>query len=388
MRDGKITVRCSRHPRIDSDNKYPNCPNTHQNITKFREVPSEFFMNNIVLKITALIFGIALWFFVMSQQDFQMQIDAPVKLVRLPEMLAVASKPPQTLPITVQGPAFDLIRLRADMHSKNPDAVVINIDLQNAELGSTRKHISKENIQAAGYPNVQFVEPSNQLLFIDLDLDTRIERSIPVHSNAVFETAPGYIRADAPKLKPEFVKVTGARNAITRIIEIPTDSVRFDSLTASDGFKVHLNFDLFPAYVTPSDSTVMIDVNIQKIASKKFEKVPVQLIGIYDKSLAKLSPDTVSVEISGGAEVLDSIKATDIELLVEINRFTIEDVDSLAPTVKLQLSPGVNRDLSIKGMRLIPEKVKLKKYDAFADTSAAKPAENAAPTDEANVEAP
>lgn len=327
-------------------------------------------MNNIVLKITALLFGIALWFFVMSTQDFQINIEVPVKLAKLPELLAVASKPPQTLNISVQGPAFDLIRMKAEMKAKNNEPVSIIIDLQDAELGSSRRHIDARNFHAPAYPNIHFVEPSNQLLFIDLDLDTRIERNIPIRSNANIEAAPGYIRTDIPKLTPEFIKVSGARNAITRIIEIPTDSITIDSLTSSDNFTVRLNFDQFPAYVTPSDSAVIIGIDIQKIARKKFDKIPVQLIGIYDKNLSKLSPDTVAIEISGGEQVLDSISAKDIDLFVEINRFTIEDVDSLAPTVKLKLSSSVNRELSIKGTRLIPEKVTLKKFNAFDDASA------------------
>ena len=312
----------------------------------------------------AFLFGIALWFFVMSTQDFQITMDVPVKLVRLPELLAVASKPPHTLPITVKGPAFDLIRMRWNYMNKDSNAVSIIVDLQEAELGATRKHLDARNFSAPNFPNVSFVEPSNQLLFLDLELDTRIERSIPVKSNVVFETAPGYIVTDVPKITPEQIRVSGARDALTRIFEIPTDSVSFDSLTANDNFKVALNLETFPAYVTPSDSNVIISVDVQKLESKTFNKVPVQLIGRYNKDEAKLSPDTVSVKITGGQSVLDSISPEHLQIFVEINRFAIEDVDSLAPTVKMNLPSTVNREMSIKGYELVPDKVKLIKMEA------------------------
>ena len=48
-----------------------------------------------------------------------------------------------------------------------------------------------------------------------------------------------------------------------------------------------------------------------------------------------------------------------MQLFVEINRFAIEDVDSLPPTVKMDLPSTVNREMSIKGYELIPDKVKL-----------------------------
>lgn len=321
-------------------------------------------MNNIGLKIMAFLFGIALWFFVMSTQDFQITMDVPVKLVRLPELLAVASKPPHTLPITVRGPAFDLIRMRWNYMNKDSNAVSIIVDLQGAELGATRKHLDAKNFSAPNFPNVVFVEPSNQLLFLDLELDTRIERNIPVKSNVTFEPAPGYIMTDVPKITPEQIRVSGARDALTRIFEIPTDSIRFDSLSANDNFKVKLNLETFPAYVTPSDSSVIMSIDIQKLESKTFKKVPVQLIGRYNKNEAKLSPDTVSINITGGQNVLNSITPQNIQLFVEINRFAIEDVDSLAPTVKMDLPSSVNREMSIKGYELVPDKVKLIKMEA------------------------
>ena len=312
----------------------------------------------------AFLFGIALWFFVMSTQDFQITMDVPVKLVRLPELLAIASKPPHTLPITVKGPAFDLIRMRWNYMNKDSNAVSIIVDLQGAELGASRKHLDARNFSAPNFPSVQFVEPSNQLLFLDLELDTRIERNIPVKSNATFEPAPGYIMTDVPKISPEQIRVSGARDALTRIFEIPTDSIRFDSLTANDNFKVKLNLETFPAYVTPSDSSVIMSIDVQKLESKTFKRVPVQLIGRYNKEEAKLSPDTVSINITGGQNVLDSITPQNLQLFVEINRFAIEDVDSLAPTVKMDLPSSVNREMYIKGYELIRDKVKLVKMEA------------------------
>ena len=266
--------------------------------------------------------------------------------------------------MTVRGPAFDLIRMRWNYMNKDSNAVSIIVDLQGAELGATRKHLDAKNFSAPNFPNVVFVEPSNQLLFLDLELDTRIERNIPVKSNVTFEPAPGYIMTDVPKITPEQIRVSGARDALTRIFEIPTDSIRFDSLSANDNFKVKLNLETFPAYVTPSDSSVIMSIDIQKLESKTFKKVPGQLIGRYNKDEAKLSPDTVSINITGGQNVLDSITPQNIQLFVEINRFAIEDVDSLAPTVKMDLPSSVNREMSIKGYELVPDKVKLIKMEA------------------------
>lgn len=320
-------------------------------------------MKLIGLKITAFIFAIALWLYVMSLNSFQVTVELPVRLVKLPEMLAVASKPPQTLQVKVEGEAFDLMRFRSRLGIKDSTVASIVIDLQNAELGATRKHITAKNFAAPNYPNIKFVEPDNQLMFIDIELDTRIQRNIPVRSNVTFNTAAGYLLGDEPKLSPEFVTVSGARNALTRMIEIPTDSLNFDTLKAGKKYNIPLNFDMFPAYVTPSDSSISITVDVQKIATKKITRIPVQLIGVFDKGSATLVPDSVDIEITGGERVLDSMTNENVELFIEYNRFAIEDVDSLPPTVKLKLNSGINREMSIKATQVIPDKVSLVKKE-------------------------
>ena len=133
----------------------------------------------------------------------------------------------------------------------------------------------------------------------------------------------------------------------------------FDSLKNDAKFTVPLDFSQFPAHVSPADSVINISVKVQKIAKKSFPDIPVQLIGMFDKKTFELKPNKVSVEITGGDRTLDSISKGNLELFVEFNRFQIEDVDSLAPTVKLTLRANVNREKSIKAIQLSPDKVSL-----------------------------
>ena len=321
-------------------------------------------MGNIVIKITALIFGIALWFLVISQKDFQLSVEVPLNFVKLPETMAIASKPPHTLHITVEGKSWDLIRLQQIIRDPKQNSIAMVIDLQQADLGATRIHLDGKNFIAAGFPDIRFVEPENQLLFVDIDIDTRITRNVPIKSVATFNAAQGYLIADEPRISPEELLVSGARNALTRIIDIPTDSAFFDTLRTSQEFTVPLDFGTLPAFVNPNDSLVKISIDIQKMASKTYKDIPVNLIGFFDKETYSLKPNKLSVEITGGDQALDSISAGNIELVMEFNRFAIEDADSLSPTVKLSLPPHINREMAIKAIQLKPEKVTLVKKDA------------------------
>ena len=310
-------------------------------------------MGNIILKITALICAMALWFYVISLKDFQLTMEVPLTFVKLPEALAIASKPPSTISVTVEGKPLDLIRLQSQKQS----AMVV--DMHNAELGSKRIHLDAKNFVAPTFSSVHYIEPDKQYLFIDVAVDTKIERNIPIKNNVIFNAAPGYVITQQPKLMHEFLKVAGARNALTRIIDIPTDSMFIDSLKMSQTYSVPLITDQLPQFVTPSDSVAKIFVDVQKITSKEFKDVPVQLIGFFDRALNTLSPQSATVEITGGDQTLEAIKYSDIELFIEYNRFAIEDADSLAPTIKLTLPPNVDRDMSIKAVVVKPDKIRL-----------------------------
>ena len=187
---------------------------------------------------------------------------------------------------------------------------------------------------------------------------------------ATFNAAQGYLIADNPQVSPEEIVVSGARNALTRIIDIPTDSAYFDTLRESQAFTVPLDFSTLPAFVRPSDSLVTISIDIQKMASKTYSDIPVNLIGFFDRNVYSLQPTKLSVEITGGNIALDSITASNIEILMEFNRFAIEDADSLAPTVKLSLPAHINREMSIKAIQLKPEKVTLLKKEEKPVTKA------------------
>ena len=96
-----------------------------------------------------------------------------------------------------------------------------------------------------------------------------------------------------------------------------------------------------------------IPISVEPLVRTSFQNIPVRLIGQYDHNLYSLEPATATVEISGGKGVLSQIEKSDIQLLIEFNRFAIEDADSLEPTV------GIRGD--IKSFQVNPGKFLLKR---------------------------
>lgn len=302
-------------------------------------------MKNFKLKVMALLFAIGFWFFVVSQQKYLLTLEVPLVISRVPEVLAIASSPPSTISVQVSGYVLDLLRIRSD---KEELAVVINA--QDVEQGWTHFTISAENFYAPEHPEIQYVE-GERIRSLDIEFDTKIHRTIPVQMKTEFECASGYTFVEEHKITPSKIEVSGARTTLMSLGNIYTESGLHKDLKANSSFEVKIVTDSLPAYVQLKDSVVKVELAVQAIAQKTFHKIPVHLIGLYDKEKYALEPSVADVEITGGSEIIQSFKPEELDLFVEFSRFAIENTDELAASIRLTKN--------VKGYRIQPEKFAL-----------------------------
>ena len=303
-------------------------------------------MKNLQLKIMALLVGIGIWIYALSLQDFQATFEVPLVFSKVPELLAVASEPPKNLKVTLEGPALELIRFR----SQKKDAAIV-VNAENAEQGLEHFTISAANFYAPDFPEIRYVEGS-ETRSMDVEFDTKIRLKIPVVLTTEFAPANGYTFVEEPKVTPAEIELVGARTLISPIKSVKTKRELHTGLSKDAIFALDIETDSLPNFVYTRDTTVRVRLAVQPIDNKKFEDVPVNLIGIYDKALYTLEPPVAKVEITGGKGVLRQIKVEDLDLFIEYNRFAIENTNKLSPTVRL-------RDKNVKGIQVTPDKFEL-----------------------------
>ncbi len=309
-------------------------------------------MKHIGLKITAFIFAIALWLYAISLKNYTVSIEVPLLLNRIPENLALSQKAPKYIDILVEGKAFDLIRLKNS--TNHPSS--ISLDLQNALLGVQRFEINKENFNCPHFPNVHYLNTLSSP-FVDLEFDTKITHTVPIKLDATIEIDSGYILMSEPSIEPTEVTLQGARNALTRIFEVQTQKVKYSKLRNNLSENLPLELGSIPSNIEVLNTHTQLNVKVQPVSHTQIDKIPVKLIGVYNRNIYKLEPSEASIQITGGKSILDSLSIKDIELFIEFNRFAIEDTDSLSPTIKIKAP--------IQSSRLQPEKFRLQKIETL-----------------------
>jgi YbbR domain-containing protein len=86
-------------------------------------------VNNISLKLLALLLAVALWLLATGAKDSERDLSIPLALRNLPAGLSVAGPLPDTVEVTVSGPRIRLLGLRTEELS-------LSLDLRNLREGT------------------------------------------------------------------------------------------------------------------------------------------------------------------------------------------------------------------------------------------------------------
>jgi hypothetical protein len=117
------------------------------------------------LKLLALAFAFALWLFVMTSQNSDLIVSAPVELAGLPAGLVISGEEPDSVDVQLHGLRGSLARLA-------PEQVRARLSLAGAEPGEVILRVLPEHIAVPPGITVLRINPSR----IRIVLDTSGER--------------------------------------------------------------------------------------------------------------------------------------------------------------------------------------------------------------------
>lgn len=183
----------------------------------------EFFASNLRLKLLALVFSTALWFFVAGQSRTEVGFIVPISYKGIPRDLIMTGIPPDEVEVRVTGPKLFINNL-------SPSQISAELDLSTAKEGLNTLRIQPTDIVTPMGVDVQRLRPSS----IDLRLEkiTRVE--LPVRPRLSGRPAPGYRVVDV-LIYPKTIVATGTRKEIKDLKEVqirPIDISGLDSSTS------------------------------------------------------------------------------------------------------------------------------------------------------------
>ncbi|MBE7415529.1 MAG: hypothetical protein HS130_10035 [Deltaproteobacteria bacterium] len=188
-----------------------------------------FLASNTKLKVLALVFALALWFFVAGQSRTEVGFLVPLGFKGIPKDMVMTSMPPDELEVRVTGPKLFINNL-------SPTQITAEIDLSGAREGLNTYRIQSKDIITPMGVEVQRLRPSS----IEVKLEKMVRAELPVKARLTGRPAAGYRVADVA-VAPTTVSVTGTEKEMRKLKEISTRPIDISGIDAPLSVKVQLD---------------------------------------------------------------------------------------------------------------------------------------------------
>jgi YbbR domain-containing protein len=163
---------------------------------------------------------------------------------------------------------------------------------------------------------------------------------------------------------PQSVYISGPPDVLESIGDtLFTTAIDFSNRTADFRESVPIVLPDPRLVLIPSGNvTVTVGITAQ-IITRQFDRIPVDVIGLEEGETAQISPDQVTVLITGAQPQLETLRLADIQVVVDVNELAAGESAALTPITSLRSGA-----LTEANIQIIPAGIDVRLIDASAST--------------------
>ncbi|MFQ5823609.1 MAG: YbbR-like domain-containing protein [bacterium] len=305
-------------------------------------------LKNYKIKIVVVVFAVFIWFFVVTENDYEYVIEVPVNLVNIPHDKVILNELPNNAKVKIKGSGKTLIALSVGR------GVRLDLDLSDVERSKTFFLDPEKDVFLSGFAGT--IEPEEIISpdSISVILDDLQNKKILVNAKIKAKTAPGYTIVGEVKINPDSVNIAGPKSIVSQIDKIFTQEVGYSDI------KFDLN-ETVPLAALPSDKLnasvkqVDISLNIQKLLEITINEVPVEVRNAPKNTIVHVVPSALSLVLEGGGDLLNSISRDDIVAYIDYAR--VKNAPGNEHPAYIETPPGISyRDVKPKLFKLVLER--------------------------------
>ena len=255
------------------------------------------FLEDWLVKLTALGITMALWFVVMSLQEptTTRLTNVPLNLL-LSEQLEITNSYAQEVNLAVIGEKRKIDQL----HSRDLRA---SLDLTEVLEGESMIRITPQNVTVDLPDGVKINEITPNEIAVKLEKVEEYE--IPVRAETIGDLAPGY-EVYSMKITPEKVRVRGPRSFVKSLSFVSTEKINLENQkTSFSASQTRLNITSPKVKLLTADSASVF----VRVGKKRIERL---FVVPYETETRK---GKASILLYGPDSVLEQMTAEDLQIL-------------------------------------------------------------------------
>ncbi len=171
------------------------------------------FLENLGLKIAAVLLSVALWFFATSRGQSEISIDVPLVFRNIPSGLEMIDNNIKTISLNIKGQERPIKNIKLS-------DIGVYIDLSKAKKGKSIYYVTRDNIKLPHGITVLNINPSSVKVIIE---DT-ITKTVKVRPVIIGEPEKGYY-VKSVEVAPQIVVIEGIRSQVRKFNTIKTESL-------------------------------------------------------------------------------------------------------------------------------------------------------------------
>ncbi len=205
-------------------------------------------LENLALKISAVLIAVLLWLFVTWKGQSEMTVDVPIEFKDVPVGVGIVSASAKSVNVTVKGQ--DRV-----MKSLRPSDLRVLVDMSRAKKGEGVFHINKDDVKLPYAMTVTGIDPST----VRVKLDETITKVVLVKPSITGMPDAGF-HVKFVDVEPKNIVIQGLRSEVRKINEIGTDIM--DISGAKTNQTQEVNIDAAGANIKPEKDKVRVTVVI------------------------------------------------------------------------------------------------------------------------------
>ena len=279
-------------------------------------------INNIKIPQSKRIFysfliAFIFWFFIKSEDSYLVTQKIPLVARNLQEQKTYKEEVPDHIVVTMRGSGRSFIWLTMFENFYDDYKAIIDLSSIADEYNFDLNNYYRENPTKIVLPtslDLEFIEvvaPRN----IIINLDQYLVKKVPIKSQLIISTDPGYVQVGNPLFSPDSVSIGGPQEVVNSIEFVKTEKDTFLNLNVS------LEDDLLiinPNKLVDFDpKKVEGYINVQPISETIITSIPVNLINKPSDVEVFVNPSTVSLTIIGGLNQVANTLPEDILVTID-----------------------------------------------------------------------
>ncbi|MDH3216784.1 MAG: CdaR family protein [Candidatus Krumholzibacteria bacterium] len=265
-------------------------------------------VDNIGVKLVALIVAMMIWFNASGQQEVKRNYIATLRFVNLPDSLTMTGKVPEQVELSIAGTRRELIFLGFRKIS-------VLVNMAKAKAGRFSQRLSRSDIllpPGVEPDDVRIISPSAIEVGVERLASKRVKAAVILSGGL----AEDQVLNRVPVAKPAWITVTGPESAVQPLEKLPTKPIDLGKIKQSMETEAEIDYDR--QLLTCVPDRVSVAVSISARGRRVLANVPPTILVDDDRNLTEIFPKTVSLTIEGPQALLDTLSSGDVSVLVDL----------------------------------------------------------------------